>query len=340
MSIVKKCDIVLLVYNKKEMTRECIERINCFASPNERLIIVDNGSDKETADFLASCDSEFTNIEIEVFRLEDNQGFVGGTNFGLKHSNAPYICMISNDVLVTSSWIEEMLNVARSDDKIGIVGPNSNNYNCYPRDKETIDDFSEFLKQNSVPVSFVHYCVGFCMLLKRELIEKIGYLDDIYSPGYFEDNDYCRRAAAAGFRSALAMRAYAWHKEHATFSSAERQMQFEKNKDVFHERWGKPKRLVLVANGKFNDELVDKALDLAANGDWVKLLLSKKDDQYKKRLSLHSAIKISYMPKFSMLPFAFFWILKKRKKKIDQIYTISKINRLWRFLLNRPVKEL
>ena len=63
----------------------------------------------------------------------------------------------------------------------------------------------------------MNQCQGFCMLIKREVIERIGYLDERFGIGGFDDTDYSMRAYRAGYKSVSVYSSYVYHKEHKSF---------------------------------------------------------------------------------------------------------------------------
>ncbi len=94
------------------------------------------------------------------------------------------------------------------------------------------------------------------MLIKREVIEKIGLLDESYEVGYFEEADYCRRAQKAGYRFARAKAAYVYHIERYTFDKrADREELFAKNRKLFESRWGESLRIAIIISKPPKDRI-------------------------------------------------------------------------------------
>ena len=133
--------------------------------------------------------------------------------------------LLNNDVVVTTGWLVRMLQcTAAVIDSVGLVGPRSN-FVSGPQQMEVaydnlaeLDGFAwDFGKtQNGVMVE-VSRLVGFCLLIKREVIDAIGLLDEQFGIGCFEDDDYCLRAIAAGFRAVIAGDAFIHHHGGRTF---------------------------------------------------------------------------------------------------------------------------
>lgn len=197
------CDIIIPVWNQPRLTKECIDSvIRCTHSPF-RLIVIDNGSEKETKDYLIGLKGR-ADLKIILIRNEQNLGFVKAINQGIKSSDGDYICLLNNDTKVEEGWLGELINVAQSDYKIGIVSPGgfSDSY----RKKE--------LRRKWIEIGFA---IGACMLIKREVINNIGFFDEAYEIGFWEDTDYCQRAKKAGYICVTAKAAYVFHHSHKTF---------------------------------------------------------------------------------------------------------------------------
>jgi GT2 family glycosyltransferase len=117
------------------------------------------------------------------------------------------------------------------------------------------------------------------MLIKREVINKIGLFDEDYEIGFWEDTDYCQRAKKAGYICAAAKAAYVFHHSHRTFEIFERNKVnglFEKNKELFYSKWGKLLRIACIVFEKdINLERTDKILKLARDGHMIYLFLRR-----------------------------------------------------------------
>ncbi len=140
----------------------------------------------------------------------------------------------------------------RNDPEIGIVGPRSN-YVSGPQLVEKVDydthtlngliEFSnKFADDHAEQAQQILRVVGFCMLIKRAVIDKIGGMDDRYGLGNFEDDDFSLRATIAGFQSWIAMDCFIHHFGHRTFigEKVDLSKSLHKNWGVFKDKWGLP----------------------------------------------------------------------------------------------------
>src|SRR3989338_488088 len=215
---IDRCDIIIPVWNQPEATKECVDSIFEYTDYPYRLIVIDNGSDKETEGYLKNLKEE-NETDFVLIRNDSNLGFVKAINQGIRQSDAAYVCVMNNDVIATDRWLGEMVKAMASDPRIGLVNPSSNTLGQFPREGESIHDYASSLKRSSGETQELYSCRGFCMLLKRKVIEDIGLLDEIYDVGYYDEADYCERAKISGFMAVRAKAAYVYHKERVSFET-------------------------------------------------------------------------------------------------------------------------
>ena len=220
-----RCDIIIPIWNQSALTKDCIDAILKNTSYPFRIIIIDNASSDETEEYLIALEKKFDinsssgeGAKILSVRNDKNIGFIKAVNQGIGLSSAPYICILNNDTLVMKGWLKTMISVAESKSDIGIVNPSSNSLGQRPEKGEPIELFAEKLKSETEESVEVGAALGFCMLIKREVINKIGLFDEIYGMGNFEDTDFSRRAVKEGYRCVRACGAYVYHRENASFN--------------------------------------------------------------------------------------------------------------------------
>jgi hypothetical protein len=163
--------------------------------------------------------------------LENNEnlGFVKTVNIGIGYSRNDII-LLKSDTIVTYDWANKLKKCAYSEDKIGTVTPFTNNGTicsipkfCEPNqipDGFTVDYFAEFVNHVSLrKYPELPTAVGFCMYIKRALIDEIGYFDEErFGKGYGEENDFCMRANKHGYKNILCDDTFIFHREGASFS--------------------------------------------------------------------------------------------------------------------------
>jgi GT2 family glycosyltransferase len=177
---------------------------------------------------------------------------------------------MNNDTVATDGWLDEMVRVMESDPGLGLVNPSSNTSGQFPGNM-TVDEYARTLAPLAGKVQELYTCRGFCMLVKREVIDRVGLLDEIYHIGYFDDTDYCKRAQRLGYRTARAKASYVYHKENISFKNlANNSELFEANKRIFYERWGRHVRVgYLVDRVRSRDLMDDIAVSTARRGHQI-----------------------------------------------------------------------
>jgi len=242
--------IIILTRNQLEYTKRCIESIERWTSEPHEIIIVDNGSTDGTLAYLETLAAQ--NPRVQVVTNGENLGFAAGNNRGIAVAKGDYILLMNNDVVVTPGWLERMLACAARNPQIGIVGPVSNCVSGpqYVDQPLYNTDSLAGLERFSQEWAIKHYrevlpiwrIVGFCMLISRAVIDKIGGLDERFGQGNFEDDDFCIRAAIAGWKCAVARDSFVHHFGSRTFAGEKVDYSglLAKNWEIYKRKWGLP----------------------------------------------------------------------------------------------------
>jgi GT2 family glycosyltransferase/2-polyprenyl-3-methyl-5-hydroxy-6-metoxy-1,4-benzoquinol methylase/tetratricopeptide (TPR) repeat protein len=232
--------IVILTHNQLEYTRLCVESILDRTDEPIELVFVDNGSTDGTADYLRTMDGA------KLIVNPENRGFPAGVNQGIGAASGRNILLLNNDVVVTTGWLGRLLRALDSAPDVGLVGPCSNHVSGpqqIPADYDDLAALDGFAwdhgKANAGRYRPVDRLVGFCLLIRREVIERIGLFDERFGVGCFEDDDFCRRAAAAGYRLLIAADAFVHHFGSRTFraSGVDLGRLLRENEKVYREKW-------------------------------------------------------------------------------------------------------
>ncbi len=311
------CDIVMAVWNNLELTKSCVDSIIRNTDTDYRLVIIDNASDGETKKYLEQLKDK-EGIRVLLIRNESNFGFIKAMNQGMRLSEAPYVCLLNNDTIVTRGWLSEMVRVAQSSPRIGLINPSSNTLGQKPdKNGESVEACAERLKREVASSTEIGSAIGFCMLIKKEVIDKIGVFDEIYGMGNFEDTDYSRRVIKEGYICARAHRAYVFHDEGSSFKRGSLfDENFERNRQIYEFRWGKRKWIAYIISS-FDDNMI-KCLEKdimpeARLGLWVWYFSDK-------RLALpeHSNIIANVFDRHFYLKTL--WKVLTKKKRFNEIF--------------------
>ncbi|MEW6517299.1 MAG: glycosyltransferase [candidate division FCPU426 bacterium] len=252
----KKDDVsmVMLTRNQQEYTRKCLESIFKHTQQPYEIIVVDNGSTDGTPEFIRGLAPQRPEAcrRLELIANAENRGFAVANNQGLAAGRGAFRILLNNDVVVTPGWLERMLAVFQRSAAIGLVGPMSN---CVSGPQqvpapgyqtetlEGLDNYARlFARQRSGRARPSWRVVGFCMLIREQVIEKIGGLDPRFGLGNFEDDDFSLRASLAGFESWIAEDCFVHHFGSRTFSGEriDYRQSLQSNWEIFKRKWNLP----------------------------------------------------------------------------------------------------
>lgn len=237
-----KTSIVILTFNQLEYTKKCIDSIRQYTKKNEyEIIIVDNNSTDGTNSWLKEQQ------DIKTIFNKENIGFPKGCNQGIAVSTGDNILLLNNDVIVTSNWLDNLVQCLYSENEIGAVGPITNNVSNYQAISvnyhsetemqlfaETVNRFNPKMWEERLKL------VGFCLLIKRSVLEQVGLLDEQFSPGNFEDDDLSYRIRLAGFRLILCKDTFIHHFGSVSFKQDNSRYAalLKENGNKFADKWG------------------------------------------------------------------------------------------------------
>lgn len=193
--------IVIVNWNSKDVTSNCLKSLKKTDYKNYKVILVDNGSTDKSVDYLKKIIPQ-----MHLILLKKNYGYTTGTNIGWKYAlkklKADYICAMDNDIVtIQKEWLSLLVKELEKSPLKGIAsgrhlsldGTLQTPYEGAEKDSNKPD------KGNYNHIKEVKAFVGPCILIKKEVIKKIGYYDEnfFYGPN---DLDYCYRANKAGFK--------------------------------------------------------------------------------------------------------------------------------------------
>jgi GT2 family glycosyltransferase len=210
--------VIILNWNGKLDTVECIQSIKAQKDVTTRIIFVDNGSQDGSVPYIAGLFPE-----IEIIAHERNVGFQGGMNSGIRQAlsqGGEYIFILNNDTTADANMLARLLH--GFDGNIGITAPliyysekRDKIWSCGGMINTVLLDMPPFSNTCNLPSSgpvlrdFVTSCA---FLVKRDTFEKTGLFDEQFFPIYYDDLDFCLRVRRAGYQIALIPQAVLWHK--------------------------------------------------------------------------------------------------------------------------------
>lgn len=204
-------NIITVCYNNLEYTTKCLESILVYTDIPYELIVVDNGSDDGTREYLQGAKKALINIpnlvSFNVITLDKNYRLCRGINEGFKAATAPYIMMVDNDIILAKGTVSGLLERLKAHPEYGAVSPNwclkdINNswHNFFPDTTSIYTKMDEFLETYTIPMKEGHisdWMFGSCFMTTREVWNEVGEWDEAYQIGCM-DNDWAWRLMWTG----------------------------------------------------------------------------------------------------------------------------------------------
>jgi len=229
-SNLRRVDVVVPVYRNLEVTRRCIESVlDNLSESLANLIVIDDAS--PDADVVSYCDELAQQGKVKLLRNEQNLGFVASVNLGMKLNPDNDVLLLNSDTEVSGDWLERMRTCAYMDDTTATVTPFSNN--------ATLSSYPLFMKPNELPEGWdlktldqlfadinqgqrqqIPTAVGFCMYIRRDCMDKVGYFDEeTFGRGYGEESDFSMRVNDIGLKNILCADVFVYHQGGVSFNA-------------------------------------------------------------------------------------------------------------------------
>jgi GT2 family glycosyltransferase len=201
-----RTSIILLCYNKVELTFQCLRSLLREVDlADAEIIVVNNASTDETREVLSHFEGY-----VRVLDNEENLGFVHGNNRGAELARGKYLLFLNNDTVVLPGWLERLAETAEADPRVGVVGPmfiypdwtiqeaggivwNDARASQYGWGRSPDDRRFNFARE-------VDYVSGASLLVRKDLFDRLGGFDRRYAPIYYEDTDLCMAVRALGYK--------------------------------------------------------------------------------------------------------------------------------------------
>lgn len=216
-----KVSIIILNWNQRELTLQCLKSLKKISYSPFEIIIVDNGS---TDSSISAIKKEYP--DVHIIDNKRNLGVAEGRNVGIKYiqkKGTDYILFLDNDTTVHQHFISEMIKIGENDKRIGILtgkiyfssqpdkiwcaGGTLSLYRCYIG----LIGYDEIDRGQYDKIKEVDHVTGCCLMVKKKVIDKIGIFDQNFSPYYCEDTDFCLRAKKKGYKIIYIPGSKLWH---------------------------------------------------------------------------------------------------------------------------------
>ncbi len=275
MIFVKHVSVILVHFNNNRTTNTCLHSLSQIVTPGYscQFVIVDNGSLRNYI-----LPKSFRNSKkFIVIRSDANLGFTGGNNLGIhfavEKNNSQFIFLLNNDTTIEKYALRNMLRLLEANSMVGIVSPkiyfspgkefHQKSYKATDRGKvlwfaggcidwNHIIAFHKGVDELDIgqfdSVTETEFATGCAVLIRREVLEKIGFLDKRYFM-YLEDVDLSLRAKKAGYQLAFCPSAVVWHDNAGSSGGSGSSLHVyyqERNRYLFAVTQGTPAVLLIV----------------------------------------------------------------------------------------------
>ena len=267
-------DVVVAIHNSPQDVAACLRALQQRRRPTDRLILIDDGSEPETAELVRAF--AVANPSDLYQRNETATGYTRAANQGMRLSTAPYVTLLNSDTIVTDGWAAKLIATGEEEASIGLIGPLSNaaSWQSAPERFHADSDWAVNKLPDMLDAALMGRLVeaaspapsvqapllnGFCLAIKRAVLDKVGLLDEARFPeGYGEETDFCFRAEDAGFKCAIALDAYVFHAKSRSFSHERRRVLSAQGNTVLNEIYGAP-RITAATDALRHDPMLQRA---------------------------------------------------------------------------------
>ena len=219
--------VVVPVYNALEALDACLASLDRTLPAGASVLLCDDASTDPRIEPMARGWCERSPLAARYQRREHNLGFPANCNAAFAETGEADLVLLNSDTVATAGWLQQIARCAASDPRIATITPWSNNAEIvsFPRfcednpAPEQPDAIAEAAAGLEPAYPELPTAVGFCMYLRRAALRQLGGFDAAtFGRGYGEENDFCLRAAAFGWRNVLCETAYVVHHGGASFA--------------------------------------------------------------------------------------------------------------------------
>jgi GT2 family glycosyltransferase len=273
----KKFDIIVPIFNAWEFVEPCLSSVMATLQRGDRLILADDAS-TDVSVVTAIKKLAWDHSHVVLVRSPKNRGYLINVNHAISQTHQDVV-LLNSDTLVPSHWLQSISDALTSDNSIGVVSPYlskgahlsfpSKFLNLGGQPLSHFSEISRLVKMTSQRIyPRIPAGIGACMAIRRELLLELDQFDLSFSPGYFEEIDYCFRARSLGFHSVCADDTLVWHHETKSFTSLKRKALQKRNRALLEFLWPEEcKELAdFYSSGPFRAQasLVDSAIEALA----------------------------------------------------------------------------
>lgn len=238
--------IIVVTRNNLNLVRACLRSIFAYTEyPNYEVVLIDNASNDGTAEYLTELRKEHS--ELKLLLQTENLSFARAVNSAIESSSGEYIAILNDDIVVTRGWLTRLIRYLDEDRSIGLIGASTDsagNEAMIERKLAGIAELQqfafEFYWENLGTLFPLRTVAMFCLVIPKRVVAEVGPLDETFSIGMFEDDDYSYRVRLKGLKTLCAGDVFIHHVGRASFrklSDDEYRKIFQDNRARFAEKW-------------------------------------------------------------------------------------------------------
>jgi len=238
--------IIILNWNGKEITKDCLESLKKQNFKEYEIILVDNASTDDSSKYLKK---KFP--KIKLIQNKKNIGYAGGNNIGIKKAKGDYILILNNDTVLDNNFLNELWGNKNKANILGVKNYYFDKKNIIWAIGSKVNRFTMRAKlignglmdSKEIDKRDIEHAVGSAMLINKKVIDKIGFLDNSFF-AYYEETEWQTRAQNAGFKISWVPTAKLWHK--VAYSTGGGRSPFSayylvRNRGYYIKKWAKYK---------------------------------------------------------------------------------------------------
>jgi GT2 family glycosyltransferase len=231
--------VAICVHNSLDVVRDCLASAAAARRAQDTIVIVDDASDSPTASYLDRFAQEHDGVRL--LRNPQNLGYTRSANRAMKAAETKWVVLLNSDTVLPRHGLTKLVAAGERFPRLAVVGPLSNaaSWQSVPRmvgddgkflvnrlpRGTTVEEVDRLCQQSALDVvPFVPLVNGFCLALRKDVLEELDYFDAGDFPmGYGEEDDFCLRVAAAGYVCGIATDTFVYHAKSATFTASRRE---------------------------------------------------------------------------------------------------------------------